>query len=116
MDALLSLDDDAVAVRIALMEMGLAAWSATLANVPIAVARWQRMSKPIPGDYVMEITRRRQGEDYYRGFGILMPPGFYNGNAVIQYGPEPADLCTWEDADFIALPIAGATWWREAGW
>lgn len=114
--ALLSLDDEACAMRDALMEVGRALLSAEAMahRAPLAAWQFNRMTHPEVGDWVMETTGfRRGGADSHRSFGILLTlPEEDFGAWRIQYGPGELDIMTWENAAFIALPIRNPTWWR----
>lgn len=114
-DALLSLEEDAVEVRRALMQAGFAIWQSVLAGqgAPVGRYRFERMREPQPGDWVVEITSRNdRATDWYRGFGRLVSADVESGAYVVRYGPDEIDRCTWHNACFIALPIADATWWN----
>lgn len=118
-EALLSLEDDAVAARYQLMDVGRALMTALLGNhSPFGQARAMRMMHPVIGDWVTETTRATWvGEwDRYRGFGVLLSnvDSGGGGDAVrVQYGPDSVDVCTWDNASFIALPIKRPDWWED---
>lgn len=115
---LLSLEEDAVAVRERLMELGRDLYRATTMahNAPLARAQFDRMTKPQVADYVLEVTRMRKDDpEAYRAFGICLTVGDRHGDGWrIQYGPAPEDVCSWSDASFIALPLFGAPWWNPS--
>ena len=72
----LSLEDDAVEVRRALMGVTRCLMRATLVGdpAPVVARMHERMRDPQPGDLVMETssTYRLHAEDFYRAFGILL--------------------------------------------
>ncbi len=102
---------------------------------PTVLQMYMRMKHPQPGDLVVEQTARRDPERAYHGFGILLAhrvewastdedwevylsrereassDGWIDDERLktdawyIQYGPHHRDICRWEDADFIAIPV-----------
>lgn len=127
-DPLLSLEDDAQHVRRALLTMARHLWSTTLwaHSAPLGVEQFDRMRAPRPGDYVAEHSaafRAAAGHDtgrWYHGFGVLIEarresaPGVVDaaGGEVfyVQYGPAAEDVVRWENAEMLAIPLAGVDW------
>lgn len=138
-DDLLSLDDKAVSRRLLMAGMAQATYRATLVGnpAPSVAQMWARMKEPRPGDLVMETTSRFRGDPdtTIKGFGILVvhreewastdqdwaaevarEPGidpirdrFHEDAWYVQYGPQPEDVCRWENCDFVSVPI-GHDW------
>lgn len=75
-DDLLSLEDEAIAVRKVLVNLMTVIRKTTLVGQPAPIVRdiSDRMGHPVPGDLVVEAstTLHRQTGDWYRGFGILL--------------------------------------------
>jgi hypothetical protein len=139
---LLSLDDEAIAHRDALIAMADLLRSACMVGSPAPIVEHmsRRLSSPQVGDLVVEDSARMRTADTERrikGFGYLVarrrewgstdeqwdeykraeaegpyphevgehermvePDAWY-----IQYGPNPADVCRWENCGFTVLPI-----------
>lgn len=116
-DPLLSLEDEMVELRYVLMDLGRELFRSTLmSQAPLAIHRFERMSHPQVGDYVVEMSRGRlkRAEDAYREFGRVLTVGAILGDGYrIQYGPALEDVVTWENCSFVAIPISGASWWRD---
>jgi hypothetical protein len=133
-DDLLDLDDAALARRLMMIQTAQALYSAVLVGNPAPkVAKlYARMSKPQPGDLVMEVTgSHRRGTDSdsaIKGFGILIAARrewmqtdeewaaelaegglepedrHYDDAWYVQYGPAAEDVCRWTNAAFVAIP------------
>lgn len=112
---LLSLEDDAIEVRYALMNVARELYSSGLSNhSPVGKERIKRMMNPILGDYVLEIGRGSMDDaDRYRAFGVLLSNVVAGGGdfVQVQYGPAGDDVCTWSNASFVAVPIDRPEWW-----
>jgi hypothetical protein len=132
---LLSLEDEATEHREALMRMAKHLRTACLVGnrAPIVTSIWDRISKPEPGDLVVEMSRAVYQLDY-QGFGILLAcrrewpetdaeweasdaASFGPDNRgsddywYVQYGNGHRDIARWENCEFMALPV-GVTSWR----
>lgn len=108
-------------------------------QAPIAAALCARIATPHPGDLVIETSQHpRNPSDQLRAFGILLayriewaesneewdaylaartgpaPDRQHIDAWYIQYGPAPADVARWANADFAALPIHVTSRWLEA--
>lgn len=130
-DDLLSLDDPALARRRIITTIGYHLWSSNLHTMS---KLYPRMSDPRVGDLVMEVTSLGRQDSTGRGFGILLAhreewaqtdeqyveylvenpemrgePRWHGDAWYVQYGPQPDDICRWENCRFIALPT-------EIGW
>lgn len=127
-DPLLSLEDPQ-ATRRAILTLARRLWSATLMahRAPAGVELLHRMRSPRSGDYVAEhgaAVRATAGwdpDDWYHGLGVLIEarrerdvPGVEDQNGwevfYVQYGPAADDVCRWENAEMIAVPLAGVDW------
>lgn len=132
-DDLLSLEDAAMPRRQMMTGLARCLCKAVLVGDPAPVVRrmGDRMRAPQPGDLVFEQTMTRRGDDWYRGFGILLlrrrewastdedfaremagEPEDLRGDDnrctddawYIQYGPGERDICRWVNADFTMIP------------
>ena len=119
---LLSLSPTALELRWVTMTLGYEVYSSLLGHgAPRAHRRWDRMVNPQVGDWVMEITTwhksvrvaREDRGDFWRGFGLLESIG--EDVYFLRYGPADEDVCSWENAQCIALPVSRPTWWLRAG-
>jgi hypothetical protein len=64
---------------------------------------------PAVGDLVLELTRASWARDQRLrtiGFGYLV--GRDGETWYVQYGPEPDDICDWDNCMFIRVPAAAA--------
>lgn len=124
---LLSLEDEATEHREALMRMAKHLRAALLTGhpAPIATRIWEQVSKPEPGDLVVETTRALHSLDH-QGFGILLAhrtewaesdkaraqydyPGEERPREdvwYVQYGNGHRDIARWQDCEFMTLPVA----------
>ena len=111
---LLSLEDEATEHREALMRMAKHLRTACLVGnrAPIVDWIWDRAGKPEPGDLVVEMTRAVHRLDY-QGFGILLAHRWEEEAQdevwYIQYGNGHRDIARWQNCDFMALPVAVAS-------
>jgi len=110
---LLSLEDEATEHREALMRMAKQLRSACLVGnaAPVVSKMWERISKPVPGDLVVECSRALHRMDH-QGFGILLSrrqegPTEYDDAWYVQYGNGSRDIARWENCEFMTLPCAG---------
>lgn len=93
---------------------GKALWrSACIGNAPPLIQRlYERMTHPVPGDLVIEISsfsRVFDPDSVGRLVRIEAPPGeAHTGGIVSAWVVEalhrPGEEQTWRDADFVALP------------
>jgi hypothetical protein len=91
------------------------------------------------GRTMRALRNRRDDQDWYRGFGYLVDhrrewshtdeewaadvaagewrPDERPSEDVwyVQYGPAPADVCRWQDADFVTIPIGDEDFAVPAG-
>lgn len=121
---ILSLQDEAMAARAALVAMSRHLQHATAVGrpAPIVADMRARLSSPAIGDLVVEVTSgyrqaRARAGDWYRALGVLLlhrrelvDPGEGPGDELtdeawyIQYGPAPDDVCRWANSDFEVVP------------
>lgn len=95
---LLSLEEDAVAVRAVIAGVAGCLQAATMVGhpAPIVAAMATRMHHPVIGDLVMETaTPWRADADWYRGFGILVGHRREHTHTDAQWAAEVAE---WGDA------------------
>lgn len=131
-DDLLSLAPEALARRRMMADLAKALQSAVLVGNPAPVVKrmWQRMSHPEPGDLVLELStfyRRysepnmgillavrdewaQTDEEYAKDFAENLNGeqdgwrGIEYNVHYVQYGPKPADVYRWHNADFMMIP------------
>lgn len=117
--SLLSLDEPAIMMRMALMDVTVAAYQAVLTASPVNRQRSARMLKPKLGDYCIALDARRSDPERYRGFGRLVEGPDYSSEDGcwfrLQYGPHERDVVLWSDATAIAVPLGDPDWWRWQG-
>lgn len=128
-DPMLTLDGDALDVIMMIVYSGYRLTG--YAQAPIAKALDDRRQNPHPGDLVMvpdSMSRRATCDDRRHGWGYLLAvrhePMFtdedwlrivteedpeYGPRPIekvfyIQYGPNPQDVCRWENASVMAVP------------
>ncbi|HWB34526.1 MAG TPA: hypothetical protein VHA75_00725 [Rugosimonospora sp.] len=143
-DYLLSLDEQAVAHRDALIAMAKHLKSACLVGNPAPVVQrmYERITHPQPGDLVVEATTlyRADPDTRIKSLGILVEhreewwttdeqweaDKAEDGTLTeddrltdhawyVQYGPDPEDICRWVNCDFIVLPIEQRTFDKPVG-
>lgn len=131
-DDLLSFDESAVAHRDALIGMARLLHSATLVGdpAPVVVKLYERITKPCPGDLVVELSamyshdpvkrikalgilieKRQEWYDTDEEWADLVAEGAVYADEdrrtdtawYIQYGSAAGDVCRWTDCDFMAL-------------
>lgn len=136
-DDLLGLDDAAIARRLMMIQMGQALYSSVLVGdpAPKVAELYARMTKPQPGDLVMEHSspyrRANDTDSAIKGFGILIDqrrewmstdeewaaemakePALEPSDRItdtawyVQYGPAAEDVCRWTNASFVAIPTS----------
>lgn len=106
----LSLEDDEQQTRHLIARLAHETWQAVLVGnqAPNVKARYQRMSNPRVDDLVVErsawLQKSRATVDYVtKAVGYLV--AMTDAACYVQYGPEPADICRWQNADFVAIDV-----------
>lgn len=88
---------------------------------PCARSLSARLMHPLPGDpvYVPDSRRNwRSADDRRKGVGYLIVArqeleGQIDESVFyVQYGPDPGDVCRWENATVMAIPL-GAEMMRQ---
>lgn len=142
-DPLVSLQDEHLPVRSALIAVTRNLSTATLGGNPSPVVErmGERIRTPRAGDLVMERTTafmRRPG--WHRGFGYLVErrrewwhtnkewaqelaedgytehePRPTDDAWYIQFGPAAVDICRWTDCSFLVVPVGNEDFSRPRG-
>lgn len=94
-----------------------------ISRTPHQTALYHRMSHPVPGDYVFEVTTYWRGGPHSTGFlqkTANEPYEDYDDDPAptrdvwyVQYGPADDDVVRWEDCRFYTIPVDRASFSKE---